>query len=105
MGDVVRVCAVADIEPGTARRFEVAGASVSVIRIEDDFYALGDMCSHEDYSLSDGDVWPEDCAIECPKHGSIFDLRTGEPQTLPATKEVPVYTVRVDGDDVVMELP
>lgn len=104
MGEAVRVCSVAEIEPGTARRFDVAGTGVSVIRIEDQFYALGDTCSHEEYSLSDGEVWSEDGAIECPKHGSMFDVRTGEPQTLPATQPVPVYTVRVEGDDVVVEV-
>jgi 3-phenylpropionate/trans-cinnamate dioxygenase ferredoxin subunit len=104
VGEAVRVCSVAEIEPGTARRFDVAGTGVSVIRIEDQFYALGDTCSHEEYSLSDGEVWSEDCAIECPKHGSMFDVRTGEPQTLPATQPVPVFTVRVEGDDVVVEV-
>ena len=78
---------------------------IALVRIEDDFYAIGDTCSHEDYSLSEGEVLAEECEIECWKHGSTFDLRTGEPQTLPATKPVPVYAVRVDGDDVMVELP
>jgi len=105
MNDVIRLCGLADVESGTARRVEAGGYCVSVVRIDDDVYALGDTCSHEDYSLSEGEVWPEDCTIECPKHGSTFDLRTGEPQTLPATKAVPVFVVRVEGDDIVMELP
>ena len=67
--------------------------------------SIGDECSHEDYSLSEGDVWEDECEIECPKHGSTFSLTTGEPQTLPATQPVPVYTVRVDGDDVLVTLP
>jgi 3-phenylpropionate/trans-cinnamate dioxygenase ferredoxin subunit len=71
----------------------------------DDWYAIDDTCSHADYSLSEGDVWEEEREIECPKHGSTFSLLTGEPQTLPATKPVPVYGVRVDGDDVYLELP
>ncbi|HLX87671.1 MAG TPA: non-heme iron oxygenase ferredoxin subunit, partial [Acidimicrobiales bacterium] len=74
-------------------------------RIDDEFYALGDTCSHEDYSLSEGQVFAEECELECWKHGSTFDLRTGEPCSLPATKPVPVYEVRVEGDDVVLELP
>ncbi|HUV10731.1 MAG TPA: Rieske 2Fe-2S domain-containing protein, partial [Acidimicrobiia bacterium] len=56
------------------------------------------------YSLSEGDVWTEECEIECPKHGSTFSLTTGEAQTLPATKPIPVYEVRVDGDDVMVTL-
>lgn len=105
MADRVRVCARGDLAPGEVRRFGVAGRAVAVVRIDDDFYALGDTCSHEDYSLSEGEVWPEECELECPKHGSTFDLRTGEPQTLPATAPVPVLTVSVDGDDVVVEVP
>ena len=72
---------------------------------DDDFFALGDRCSHEDYSLSEGEVLEDECEIECWKHGSTFDLRTGDPCSLPATKPVPVYPVRIDGDDVIVELP
>jgi 3-phenylpropionate/trans-cinnamate dioxygenase ferredoxin subunit len=75
------------------------------VRIEDDVYAIDDTCSHEDYSLSEGEVLAEECEIECWKHGSTFDLRTGQPQTLPATKAVPVYVARLEGDDVMVELP
>jgi 3-phenylpropionate/trans-cinnamate dioxygenase ferredoxin subunit len=100
----LRVCSVDDVKPGNARRFDVDGHRLAIVRIGDDWYAIGDECSHEDYSLSEGDVWEEECEIECPKHGSTFDLRTGEPQTLPATKPVPVYTVVVDGNDVNVEV-
>jgi 3-phenylpropionate/trans-cinnamate dioxygenase ferredoxin subunit len=93
-----------DIADGTAERFEVAGRSVCVVRIGDDFYALGDTCSHADVSLSEGDILLDECAIECWKHGSAFDLRTGEPQTLPATRPVPVYEIRVEGGKLVVEV-
>ncbi len=69
-------------------RFDVDGHRLCVVRIGDDFYVIGDRCSHDDYSLSEGDVWEDECEIECPKHGSTFSLLTGEPQTLPATKPV-----------------
>jgi 3-phenylpropionate/trans-cinnamate dioxygenase ferredoxin subunit len=105
MGEFVRLCGRDEIEAGTARRFEVGSHRIALVRIEDDVYAIGDTCSHEDYSLSEGEVLTEECEIECWKHGSTFDLRTGEPQTLPATKAVPVYGVRMDGDDVMVELP
>jgi len=78
---------------------------VAVVRIGDDFYVIGDRCSHEDYSLSEGDVWEDECEIECPKHGSMFSLKTGEAVTMPATEPVPVYDVRVDGDDVIVQTP
>jgi 3-phenylpropionate/trans-cinnamate dioxygenase ferredoxin subunit len=96
----VRVCAVDDVKPGEARCFDVEGHRIALIRIGDDFYAIGDRCSHADYSLAEGEVYPEDLEIECWKHGSTFSLTTGEPQSLPATKPVPVYAVEVDGADV-----
>jgi 3-phenylpropionate/trans-cinnamate dioxygenase ferredoxin subunit len=101
----MRVCSRADIEPGSAKRFDVDGQRIAVVRIGDDFYVIGDRCSHEDYSLSEGDVWEDECEIECPKHGSMFSLKTGEAVTMPATEPVPVYDVRVDGDDVIVQTP
>jgi 3-phenylpropionate/trans-cinnamate dioxygenase ferredoxin subunit len=111
----VRVCSVHDVKPGAAKRVDVEGQRLCVVHLpardgpandgSDDWYVIGDECSHEDYSLSEGDVWEDDCEIECPKHGSTFDLRTGEPQTLPATQPVPTYEVKVDGDDVMVTLP
>ena len=105
MATTVRLCARNDIAPGTTGRFDVDGHRICVVRIGDDFYAIGDECSHADYSLCEGDVWEDEREIECPKHGSTFSLVTGEPQTLPATQPVPVYTVQVDGDDVLVVLP
>ncbi|HEX6310164.1 MAG TPA: non-heme iron oxygenase ferredoxin subunit [Acidimicrobiia bacterium] len=101
----VRVCSVNDVEPGTARRVDADGYRLAVVRIGDDWYVIGDECSHADYSLSEGDVWEDDREIECPKHGSTFSLESGAPQTLPATQPVPVYEVRVEGDDVLVKLP
>jgi 3-phenylpropionate/trans-cinnamate dioxygenase ferredoxin subunit len=105
MGTLVRLCARDDIEPGTARRFDVDDHRIAVVRIGDDFYAIGDRCSHADYSLSEGDVWADELELECPKHGSTFSLTTGEPKTLPATRPVPVYAIQVEGDDVSVVLP
>jgi len=105
MGMLVRLCARDDLAPGTAKRFDVDGHRIALVRIGDDFYALADECSHADYSLSEGDVWEDEREIECPKHGSTFSLITGEPQTLPATRPVAVYAIQVDGDDVSVVLP
>ena len=105
MGDAQRVCGRDDLAPGSARCFDVRGHRVAVVRIGDDFYAIGDTCSHADFSLSEGDVWADEREIECPKHGSTFSLVTGEPQTLPATQPVPVYDIVLDGDDVKVVVP
>jgi 3-phenylpropionate/trans-cinnamate dioxygenase ferredoxin subunit len=101
----VVLCRPDEIAPGTARRFDVADRRIALVRIGEDFYALGDRCSHEDYSLAEGEVWEDECEIECPRHGSTFDLRTGEPCSLPATKPVPAYEVEVTGDEVAVVLP
>jgi 3-phenylpropionate/trans-cinnamate dioxygenase ferredoxin subunit len=101
----VTVCAVSDVTPGSAKRVDVDGRRLCVVRIGDDWYVIGDECSHADYSLAEGDVWEDEREIECPKHGSTFSLETGEPLTLPATQPVPVYAVRIDGDDVIVTAP
>ena len=96
------VCALDDIEPGTARKFDVGGVAVAVVRIDDEVYAIGDVCSHGSVSLSEGEVWCEEKELECPKHSSTFSLVTGEPQTLPATQPVPVFDASVvDGHIVI----
>ena len=100
----VRLCAKHEIESGSARRFDVDNQRIALIRIDDDFYAIGDRCSHADYSLAEGEVYTKDREIECWKHGSTFSLETGKPQMLPATRPVPVYKVEVQGDDVMLTL-
>ena len=98
----VRVCAVDDVASGSAKRVDVDGYRLCVVRIGDDWYAINDECSHADYSLAEGDVWEDEREIECPRHGSTFSLVDGSPQSLPATRPVPVYDVRIDGTDVIV---
>ena len=96
----VRLCSVGDLAPGSSRRFDVGPHRIALVRIDDDYYAIGDRCSHANVSLADGEIDVEDCEIECDAHGSRFDLRTGEALSMPASKGVPTYGVRVNGDDV-----
>ena len=91
---------LSDLERGAAQRILVGDVPVAVVRIDDSVYAIGDICSHAEVSLSGGEVFCEEREIECPQHGSVFSLVTGEPGTLPATQPVPVYDVTVDGDTV-----
>ena len=79
-----------DLVPGTATKVDIDGVAVAVVRIGDDVYAIGDMCSHANVSLSDGEVWCDEKQLECPRHSSAFSLETGVPATLPATRPVPV---------------
>jgi len=94
-----------ELAPGTARRVEVHGVPVAVVRCGDDVFAIGDTCSHANVSLAEGEVLCDDQEIECWKHGSTFSLVTGEPQALPATQPVPVYEVAVRHGDVVVKVP
>ncbi|MFC5907258.1 non-heme iron oxygenase ferredoxin subunit [Streptacidiphilus monticola] len=98
----VRVAALSELEPDTPKRVEVDGVPVSVVLADDEVFAINDICSHANVSLSEGEV--EDCAIECWLHGSRFDLRTGKPSGLPATRPVPVYPVKIEGDDVLVSV-
>jgi 3-phenylpropionate/trans-cinnamate dioxygenase ferredoxin component len=99
-----RVCAVADVEPGTARQVVVDGQKIAIVRIDDDWYALGDTCTHQKISLAEGEVHSDTREIECWKHGSCFSLETGEPSSLPATRPEPIYTVTIEGDDVLVDV-
>jgi 3-phenylpropionate/trans-cinnamate dioxygenase ferredoxin component len=92
----VRVATLGELEEDTPKRVEIDGTPVSLVRTEGEVFAIYDICSHANVSLSEGEV--EDCQIECWLHGSSFDLRTGKPSGLPATRPVPVYPVTIEGD-------
>ncbi len=98
----IRACDLDDLAEGTPYAAVVEGTEVALVRDGDTVYAIRDECSHAAIALSEGDV--EGCEIECWLHGSRFDLRTGEPRGLPATEPVPVYPVRVDGGDVLVDV-
>jgi 3-phenylpropionate/trans-cinnamate dioxygenase ferredoxin subunit len=98
------LCPFDELEDYTARRFVVGGVAVAVVRIGEDVYAINDICSHANVSLSGGDVWCDELEIECPKHGSAFNLETGEPSTLPATQPVAVYATSVTDGQVVVDV-
>jgi 3-phenylpropionate/trans-cinnamate dioxygenase ferredoxin subunit len=105
VSETVALCKADELASGEARRFDVAGRRIALVRIGDEYHAIDDECSHEDYSLSEGEVWADECEIECPRHGSTFDLRTGAACTLPATQPVAVYEVVVDDTSVSVVLP
>jgi 3-phenylpropionate/trans-cinnamate dioxygenase ferredoxin component len=103
MSDFQRACALSDLPADGAIGIELAGVPVAVVRTGGEVFALHDVCSHAEVPLSEGEVY--DHTVECWLHGSCFDLRTGKPTGPPATKPVPVYEVKVDGDDVLVRLP
>jgi 3-phenylpropionate/trans-cinnamate dioxygenase ferredoxin component len=94
----VKVASLSALADDSALHVEVGHVPVCLARSGGEVMAILDECSHAEVSLSDGEV--ENCTIECWLHGSRFDLRTGKPTGLPATEAVPVYPVRIDGDDI-----
>jgi nitrite reductase/ring-hydroxylating ferredoxin subunit len=98
----VRVASLSELDDESAVRVEVAGTPICLARSQGEVFAVGDLCSHADVSLSEGDV--EDGSVECWLHGSRFDLRSGKPTGLPATKPVATYPVTVEGDDVLVDV-
>jgi 3-phenylpropionate/trans-cinnamate dioxygenase ferredoxin subunit len=91
-------CSVTEVPEGTAHRVVIDGVPIAVVHTEGQWFAVSDICSHADVSLSEGDV--DGCTLECWLHGSRFDLRTGRPSGPPATTPIPTYPVSVEGDTV-----
>jgi 3-phenylpropionate/trans-cinnamate dioxygenase ferredoxin component len=102
---LVSVGKTGDVPEGEVRRFEVDGHEIALVNLGDgDFRAVGDVCSHAHAHLHEGEVDPDFETIECPRHGSTFDLDSGKPRSLPATAPVPVYEVVVEDDEVKVEI-
>lgn len=98
-----RVASVADLDPESLARVEAGGLGICLARLGDGtIHALADRCTHEDYSLSDGDLW--DSSVECPMHGSRFDVRTGKVTGLPAVIPARVFPVSVEDGEVYVEV-
>ena len=83
----VNVAQASQLTPGKAIRVEIGDEPIAIFNVDGDLYAIGDICSHEEASLSEGDVFGT--CVECPLHGAEFDLKTGRPRTLPAVTPVP----------------
>ena len=98
----VRACALADVPGSGTLGVELNGEPVAVVKVGGEIYAIRDVCSHAEVPLSEGEVY--DHTIECWLHGSCFDLRTGKPTGMPATEPVPVYPVKIEGDDVLVAI-
>ncbi|MFQ6104949.1 MAG: Rieske (2Fe-2S) protein [Candidatus Glassbacteria bacterium] len=97
-----RVCAIGDIEENGIKRFMIEGESVLIARVNGEYFAISDSCSHSGASLSGGKL--ANHCIQCPDHGSWFDLRTGEALSLPAVAPVEKYEVHIEEDEIYLDL-
>jgi nitrite reductase/ring-hydroxylating ferredoxin subunit len=99
----IAVAKVSDIEPGSVIRVEASGRALALYNLDGRFYATDEICTHAYASLAEGFVDGE--TIECPLHGAAFNIKTGEALTPPATEPLATYSVRVEGDDVLVGVP
>ncbi len=104
MPEIVEVCPVSELPPGAKRLVEWQDLEIGVFNCEGTLYAIEDRCSHDDGPLAEGDLDQAACTVECPRHGSKFDLRTGRPITLPAYEPVDTFPVIIDADMIKLEV-
>jgi 3-phenylpropionate/trans-cinnamate dioxygenase ferredoxin subunit len=100
----IDVCATADLAEGEMRLVEADGAKIGVFNCAGSYYAIEDRCSHDDGPLAEGEFDPHTCSVECPRHGSLFDLSSGRPKTLPAYQPVRTYPVLIEDDTLKLEV-
>ena len=105
MSSFIRLASASDLAENSVIAVEHAGQRIAIYRVGGALYATTDICSHEHAYLSEGFLDPDDCTIECPLHGARFDIASGAALALPAYEPIAVYAARIDGDDVLVELP
>ncbi len=104
MPEVIEVCPVEEFEPGAMRLVEWEGLEIGVFDCAGTLYAIENRCSHDDGPLVEGTLDQDRCTIECPRHGSLFDLKTGKPLTLPAYIPVDTYPVIIEDEKIKLEV-
>jgi 3-phenylpropionate/trans-cinnamate dioxygenase ferredoxin component len=100
----ITVCPIAELPPGTMRLVEWEDLEIGVFNCGGTVYAIEDRCSHDDGPLVEGELDEDTCTVECPRHGSRFDLKTGKPITLPAYTPVETFPVRLADDLIKLEV-
>jgi 3-phenylpropionate/trans-cinnamate dioxygenase ferredoxin subunit len=103
-GTTIPVCPVAELPPGEMRLVEHEGRKIGVFNCEGAYYAIEDRCSHDNGPLAEGEFDAAACTVECPRHGSLFDLTTGRPKTLPAFQPVQTFAIAVADDTIQLEV-
>ena len=104
MAEIVDVCPLSELPPGSMRLLEWDDLEIGVFNCDGTIYAIEDRCSHDNGTLVEGELDQEACTVECPRHGSRFDLRTGKPLTLPAYVPVETFPVTIEDDVIKVEV-
>ena len=104
MPELIEVCPVSELPPGERRLVEWEDLEIGVFNCAGTLYAIEDRCSHDNGPLAEGEFDPDQCTIECPRHGSLFDLKTGRPKTLPAYAPVDTFPVIIEDETIKLEV-
>jgi 3-phenylpropionate/trans-cinnamate dioxygenase ferredoxin subunit len=104
MAETIDICPVDELPPGAMRLIEWEDLEIGVFNCAGELLAIEDRCSHDNGNLVEGDLDEDDCTIECPRHGSKFDLHTGKPLTLPAYVPVDTFPVSVEDGLIKIEV-
>jgi 3-phenylpropionate/trans-cinnamate dioxygenase ferredoxin subunit len=104
MPPIIDICPLNELPPGARKLVTWEDLEIGVFNCAGELLAIEDRCSHDDGALAEGEFSEQDCTVECPRHGSLFDLRTGKPKTLPAYAPVDTFPVRVEGDIIKLEV-
>ena len=102
--EIIDICKVDELPPGGMRMVEWEDLEIGIFNCKGEIYAIEDRCSHDNGTLVEGELDQEKCAVECPRHGSLFDLRTGKPLTLPAYVPVETFPVTIEEDTIKVEV-
>ena len=101
--DFTKVARKGELAPGEMKLIELGSERILLVNLEGELFALGEVCPHANGPLSEG--WLEGDTVDCPWHGSQFNVRTGAVLSPPSTEGVPSYQVRVEGDDIFVGPP
>jgi len=101
---IIEVCPLEELPPGAVRLVEWDELEIGIFNCGGTVYAIEDRCTHDDGTLADGELDQDACTIECPRHGSLFDLKTGKPKTLPAYVPVETFPVIIEDDTIKLEV-
>jgi len=104
LSEKIIVCPEAELPPGEMQLVEVEGRKIGVFNCDGVLYAIEDRCSHDDGPLAEGEFDSDACTVECPRHGSLFDLTTGRPKTLPAYVPVQTFPVTIEDETIQLEV-
>jgi 3-phenylpropionate/trans-cinnamate dioxygenase ferredoxin component len=101
---IIDICPLDELPPGATRIVTWEDLEIGLFNCNGEILAVEDRCSHDDGTLADGELDQESCTIECPRHGSLFDLRTGKPLTLPAYVPIEIFPVLVEDGLIKLEV-